>query len=120
MLARNLLSGLVTCCLNESNVVSACLWVSYRFIHTHAHTRTRTREHSEGSKVCSDSEAGSYLRLIDSYITQLKAQRPSRTCNERKEEEEKKVPPSRQPSEWDQDEFQSSPDSGRHAFQVKT
>ena len=41
-------------------------------------------------------EAGSYLRLIDSCITQLKAQgpsrtcnqRPSRTCNESKEEEE--------------------------------
>ena len=28
------------------------------------------------------------LRLIDSCITQLKAQRPSRTCNESKEEEE--------------------------------
>jgi len=36
----------------------------------------------------SGSEAGSYLRLIDSCITQLKAQRPSRTCNERNEEEE--------------------------------
>jgi len=34
------------------------------------------------------SEAGSYLRLIDSCITQLKAQGPSRTCNESKEEEE--------------------------------
>ena len=28
------------------------------------------------------------LRLIDSCITQLKAQGPSRTCNESKEEEE--------------------------------
>ena len=34
------------------------------------------------------TEAGSYLRLIDSCITQLKAQGPSRTCNESKEEEE--------------------------------
>ena len=34
------------------------------------------------------SEAGSYLRLIYSCITQLKAQGPSRTCNESKEEEE--------------------------------
>ena len=34
------------------------------------------------------TEAGSYLRLIDCCITQLKAQRPSRTCNESKEEEE--------------------------------
>jgi len=29
-----------------------------------------------------------YLRLMDSCITQLKAQGPSRTCNESKEEEE--------------------------------
>ena len=29
-----------------------------------------------------------YLRLIDSCITQIKAQGPSRTCNESKEEEE--------------------------------
>jgi len=32
---------------------------------------------------------GSYLRFIDSCITQLKAQGPSRTRNESKEEEEK-------------------------------
>ena len=32
--------------------------------------------------------AGSYLRLTDSCITQLKAQGPSRTCNESQEEEE--------------------------------
>jgi len=31
-------------------------------------------------------EAGSYLRLTDSCITQLEAQGPSRTCNESKEE----------------------------------
>ena len=34
------------------------------------------------------NEAGSYVRLIDSCITQLKAQGNSRTCNESKEEEE--------------------------------
>ena len=39
-------------------------------------------------------EAGSYLRLIDSCITQLKAQGPSRTCNERKGEEKKHHLPS--------------------------
>ena len=33
-------------------------------------------------------EAGSYLRLMDSCITQLKDQEPSRTCNESKKEEE--------------------------------
>jgi len=38
--------------------------------------------------MCSGSEAGSYLRLIDSCINQLKAQGPPRTCNESKEEEE--------------------------------
>jgi len=38
--------------------------------------------------MCSGSEVGSYLRLIDSCITQLKAHGPSRTCNESKEEEE--------------------------------
>ena len=37
--------------------------------------------------MCSDSEAGSYLRPIDSCITQRKAQGPSRTCNESQEEE---------------------------------
>ena len=37
---------------------------------------------------CSGSETVAYLRLIDSCITQLKAQGPSRTCNESKEEEE--------------------------------
>ena len=31
---------------------------------------------------------GSYLRLIDSCITQLKAHGPARTCNESKEDEE--------------------------------
>ena len=38
------------------------------------------------------TEAGSYLRLIDSGITRLKAQGPSRACNESKEEEEKDLP----------------------------
>jgi len=38
--------------------------------------------------MCSSSEAGSYLTLIDSCITQLQAQGPSRTCNQSIEEEE--------------------------------
>ena len=37
--------------------------------------------------MCCGNEEGSYLRLIDSCITQLKAQEPSRTYNESKEEE---------------------------------
>ena len=35
-----------------------------------------------------EREAGSNLRLIDSCITQLTAQGPSRTCNESEEEEQ--------------------------------
>ena len=42
--------------------------------------------------MCCGTEAGSYLRRIDSCITQLKAQGPSRTCNESKEEEEEVEP----------------------------
>jgi len=39
--------------------------------------------------MCCGTEAGSHLRLIDSCITQLKAQGPSRTCNVSKEEVKK-------------------------------
>ena len=53
-------------------------------------------------EVCSGSKAGSYLRLIDSCITRLKAQGPGRTCYDRKGEEEEeeegtvsRMPPSR-------------------------
>ena len=40
------------------------------------------------TEMCSGSEAGSYLRLIDSCITPLEAQGASRTCNESEEEEQ--------------------------------
>ena len=40
------------------------------------------------TEMCCGNEAGSYLRRIESCITQLKAQGPSRTCNESKEQEE--------------------------------
>jgi len=51
--------------------------------------RNRARERSEW---CTrPTEAGSFLRLIDSCITQLMAQGPFRTCNESKEEEEEPV-----------------------------
>ena len=43
---------------------------------------------NHSTEMCSGSEAGSYLKLIDSCITQIKAHGPSRTCNESKEEEE--------------------------------
>ena len=36
--------------------------------------------------MCCGTEVSSYLRRIDSCITQLKAQGPSRTCNENEEE----------------------------------
>jgi len=45
------------------------------------------------TEMCCGTEAGSYLRLIDSCITQLKAQGPSRTCNESTEEEEEEEEP---------------------------
>ena len=44
-------------------------------------------ENNHFTDMCCDTEAGSYSRLIDSCITQLKAQGPARTCNESKEEE---------------------------------
>ena len=40
------------------------------------------------TEMCSGPEACSYLRLMDSCITQLKAPRPSATCTESKEERE--------------------------------
>ena len=43
----------------------------------------------------------SYLRLVDSCITQIKAQGPSRTCNESKEEVVH-LPTHRQLHSWDQ------------------
>ena len=49
-------------------------------------TRNTGPAHSVGFEMCSGSEAGSFLRLIDSCITQLKAQGPSRTCTESKKE----------------------------------
>jgi len=55
----------------------------------------KLREHSQhfvtqlknGNRCVVVTETGSYLRLIDVCITQLKAQGPSRTCNESKEDE---------------------------------
>ena len=44
--------------------------------------------YSHFTEICSGSGAGSYLRRIDSCITHLKAQGPSSTCNESKEEED--------------------------------
>ena len=49
-------------------------------------------ESSPALRLCNGSEAGSYLRLIDSCITQLKTQGPSRTCIESKEEDSEGPP----------------------------
>ena len=48
------------------------------------------RTHVDATRytICNTCVYNSFLRLIDSCITQLKAQGPSRTCNESKEEEE--------------------------------
>jgi len=48
-------------------------------------------EYNHLTEMCCGTEAGSYLRLIVSCITQLKAQGPSRTCNESNEEEESQL-----------------------------
>ena len=50
------------------------------------------------TELCSGFEAGSYVRLIDACMTQLKAQGPSRTCNESKDEEEEFRRPTSLPS----------------------
>ena len=50
--------------------------------------RPSPQQNNHFREMCSGSEAGSHLRLRDSWITQLKAQGPSRTCNESKAEEE--------------------------------
>ena len=42
------------------------------------------------TEVCRGFDVGSFLRLMDSCFTQLQAQKPSRTCDESKEEEEEK------------------------------
>ena len=50
-------------------------------------------KNNNSTELCCGSEAGSYLMLIDSCITQLKARGPSRTCNESKKKKKKKTPP---------------------------
>ena len=50
----------------------------------------RDDENNHCTKMCCGNEEGSDLKLVDSCITQLKAQGYSRTCNERKKEEEGK------------------------------
>ena len=53
-----------------------------------AAVRTRLNHKSIQNRGIVVTEAGSYSRLIDSCITQLKAQAPPRTCNQSKGEKE--------------------------------
>ena len=57
-----------------------------RPVRSHAETNTFQAQ-NRGVVV---TESGSYLRIIDACITQLKAHGPSRICNESAEQEEKK------------------------------
>ena len=43
--------------------------------------------------MCSGSAAGSYVRLIDSFVTQMRAQGPSRTCDKSTQDAEEERPP---------------------------
>ena len=56
---------------------------------TYTYTATQRHGHLGNylTEMCIGSESGSYLRPIDSCITQLKAQGLFRTCAESKEEE---------------------------------
>ena len=56
------------------------------FVCASTSSRTYRFKNNHFTKMCCGTEAGSYLRRIDFCITQLKAQGPSRTCNESKEE----------------------------------
>ena len=50
-----------------------------------ARQRATTVRITCSKRMCSGSEADSYLRFVDSCITQLKASGPPRTCNEEEE-----------------------------------
>ena len=75
----------------DINGVEGILICSYIYIYIYiygAHIYLYIYIFMYGAEGICGTEAGSCLRLIDSCITQLKAQGPSRTCNESKEEEE--------------------------------
>ena len=63
-------------------------WRRRRPVHPSPSSSMSLKYDNYFTELCSGSEEGSYLRFIDSFITQLKAQGPSRTCTESKEEEE--------------------------------
>ena len=77
-------AALAGCCRMDSISTSCSCIDDLRGIKSPSGPSWRTRD----VQTCSGSEAGSYLRLIDSCIAQLQAQGPCRTCNESKEEEE--------------------------------
>ena len=71
--------------------VGVC-WLALAYSHTHSHTQVvgNTAGISGGGIELSNS--GSTPNPIDFCITQLKAQGPSRTCNESKEEKKPQTP----------------------------
>ena len=79
---------LMDSCINLRLTARFPNFASSNWSHLMSESDTRSNEiPNHFTEMCSGSEAGSYLRLIDSCITQREAQGPSRTCNESKEEE---------------------------------
>ena len=79
------------------------VWLAYVVVWLCSHraieraTRFRAKRQNRGAVV---TEAGSSLRRIDFCITQRKAQRPSRFCNESQKEEEKLRAAERRGNNW--------------------
>jgi len=68
------------------DAIHPVVWVSLTVMFSWNATSQEGGMDNHFTEMCSGSEAGSCLRLIDSRVTQLKAPGPSRTCNESKEE----------------------------------
>ena len=83
--------------LASHNLVSGLMWCTFGRTTPPKTAPTRSTKPTEWWSGVG-SEAGPYLRLKDSSITQLTAQGPSRTCNESREK--KKKPGVRIPDPW--------------------
>ena len=76
-------------CRKTSNGLSRATIPSWSMNNNSRHEKAGLGHRRAGPtnlEMCCGTEADSYLRQIVSCITQLKAQGPSRTCNESKEE----------------------------------